>query len=75
MNMNERNHLTYNITLLAMSYCETCVPGNARRRLNYMLRTDPELWEELKKAHYRSRQRYFTPRQYELIVKYLGKPE
>lgn len=70
-----KKHVTYNISQLAMSYCETGDMTNARRRLNYMLRTDPELWEELQRAHYRSRQRVFTPRQYELIVKYLGEPE
>lgn len=69
-----KNRTTYNITQLAMIYCETYDPANARRRLNYMLRTDPELWDELQRAHYRSRQRYFTPKQYELIVKYLGEP-
>lgn len=69
------NHQTYNITTLAMSYCETYNPANARRRLNYMLRNDPELWAELQQAHYHSRQRCFTPKQYEVIVKYLGEPD
>lgn len=66
--------LNYNITDLAMAYYDSAEQANARRRLNYALRTYPELWEELKKAHYHSRQRTFTPRQYELVVKYLGKP-
>lgn len=73
--MKMKNHVTYNITQLAMIYCDSYDPSNARRRLNYMLRTDPELWEELMRAHYRCRQRCFTPKQYELIVKYLGEPE
>lgn len=64
----------YNITELAVAYCEIYDPANARRRLNYLLRTYPELWEELQKAHYRPRQRNFTPKQYELVVRFLGEP-
>lgn len=66
--------LTYNITDLAMAYYDSADQANARRRLNYALRTYPELWEELKKANYHTRQRYFTPKQYELVVRFLGEP-
>lgn len=64
----------YNITEIAMGYSDVGSPANARRRFNYAMRTYPELWEELIKANYRPRQRYFTPRQYELVVRFLGEP-
>lgn len=64
----------YNITEMAVAYFGSFDPANARRRLNYMMRTYPELWEELKRAHYHSRQRIFTPKQYELVVRFLGEP-
>lgn len=70
--MNYMNR--YNITAVAQAYCEECDAPNARRRLNYMIRTYPELKEELEKANYRTRQRNFTPKQYEVLVKYLGEP-
>ncbi len=69
-----RKIVDYNITEIAMSYCEVERPANARRRFNYVLRTYPELWDELKKVNYHSRQRYFTPKQYELVVRFLGEP-
>lgn len=68
------NTATYQITAIAMDYCDVDRPANARRRFNYVLRTYPELWEELKKANYHTRQRYFTPKQYELVVRFLGEP-
>lgn len=65
----------YNITLLAQAYCGDQDPANARRKMNYLLHSCPELWEELAGAHYRSRQRFFTPKQYEIVTRYLGEPE
>lgn len=47
---------------------------NALRRFRYMLKTDPELWQALTEARYRSHQRVLTPRQYAIIVRFLGDP-
>lgn len=48
---------------------------NARRRLFKVLRAERDLWARLTALHFGVWQRSFTPRQYEMVIDILGKPE
>lgn len=65
---------TLRISDLAQKFFETDNGRNARRRMLYLLMNDPWLWEELLKRHFRKRQEFFTPLQYELLVEIYGFP-
>lgn len=65
---------TLRISDLAQMFFETENSRNARRRMLYLLTNDPWLWEELLKRHFRKRQEFFTPLQYELLVEVYGFP-
>lgn len=59
---------------LALRFFPDLSPQAARRNLTKMIRSNPRLVEELKKTSYNSRDRYLTPRQYEIITKAFGQP-
>lgn len=62
------------ITELAQMYFATSDRRNARRRMLYLLTSDPLLWEELLRRHFRKHQVCFTPWQYQLLVDLYGFP-
>lgn len=72
--MMKKSNQTYAITELAMLYFETSDGKNARRRLMRNMQQDRMMWEELLEARFQMRQRFFTPRQYEVVVRYMGEP-
>lgn len=59
---------------LALMFFPDLSPQAARRNLTMMIRNNPRLVEELEKTGYNSRDRYITPRQYELIITAFGQP-
>lgn len=62
------------ITTLAQWYFGTSDSRNARRRMLYLLTSDPVLWAGLQERNFRKHQVYFTPLQYELLVELYGFP-
>lgn len=60
--------------LAALYFPETVDPRVAVTNLRNLIRRNPELREELSAAHYRPRDRMFTPLQVRGIVEYLGEP-
>ena len=65
----------YDVTRLATLYFPDSTGRNARRRLFKVLRAERDLWTRLTTLHFGIRQRSFTPRQYEMVIDILGKPE
>ena len=65
----------YDVTRLAALYFPESTEKNARRRFLKVLRSEKDLWLSLEGLHLKTYQRSFTPRQYELIIDTLGKPE
>ena len=65
----------YDVTRLATLYFPDSTERNARRRLFKVLRAERDLWARLTALHFGIRQRSFTPRQYEMVIDILGKPE
>ena len=59
----------YDVTRLATLYFPDSTERNARRRLFKVLRA------RLTALHFGVWQRSFTPRQYEMVIDILGKPE
>lgn len=64
----------YTIAQTAQCFFPDSDSKNALRRFRYLLQSDRLLWQELIELHYKPYQRIFTPKQYDLIVKYLGSP-
>lgn len=65
----------YDVTRLATLYFPDSTERNARRRLFKILRAERDLWARLTALHFGVWQRSFTPRQYEMVIDILGKPE
>lgn len=65
----------YDVTRLATLYFPDSTERNARRRLFKVLRAERDLWARLTALHFGVWQRSFTPRQYEMVIDILGKPE
>ena len=65
----------YDVTRLATLYFPDSTERNARRRLFKVLRAERDLWARLTALHFDAWQRSFTPRQYEMVIDVLGKPE
>jgi len=70
MNVNK----TYSHKEIASVYFPELSPQSASRRLSYWIDRDEELFTQLKRTGYLKRQRFFTPRQIELLFEHLGKP-
>lgn len=65
----------YEITRLASLYFPDSTQKNARRRFFKVLREERDLWARLTELHVCEWQRTFTPKQYELVINTLGKPQ
>ncbi|MCD8318821.1 MAG: DUF4248 domain-containing protein [Paraprevotella sp.] len=66
---------TYDVTNLATLYFPDSTEKNARRRFFKVLRAERDLWERLTALHFGTYHRSFTPKQYEMVIDTLGKPE
>ncbi|MBR2103266.1 MAG: DUF4248 domain-containing protein [Prevotella sp.] len=67
-------HRAQGRTELAMKYLPHLQPSSAWSCLRRWINHNRELREELQKLGYDGRQRVFTPRQVEAIMRYLGEP-
>ena len=65
----------YDITMMGKQYFPDSSHKNARRRFISLLQSERDLWKRLCALHFKSYQRSFTPRQYEMVIDVLGKPE
>lgn len=65
----------YDVTALAILYFPDSTEANARRRFFKVLRSEKDLWQQLTALHFGPWQRTFTPRQYEMVIDILGRPE
>lgn len=65
----------YDITHLATLYFPDSTERNARRRFLKMLKGERDLWEQLAGLGFGCYRRSLTPRQYDLIIRTLGKPD
>lgn len=59
---------------LAMLYFPDTDPKTATNHLMRWLNRSPALLEKLKDMHYRRSDKFFTPRQVDLVVDFLGEP-
>ena len=60
---------------LAMLYFpDTMMAESAVANLRNLMKRNPELLRELEEAHYKPRDKVFTPRQVGILVRYLGEP-
>ena len=78
--INHQNYIImkqnfYDVTRLASDYFPDSTARNARRRFLHLLTSEKDLWQRLNEMHFKPYQRSFTPRQYELIIDILGRPE
>lgn len=60
---------------IAALYFGDITPKSASRRLGQVMNNDDELMKDLYVTGYKLSQRYFTPRQVELLVIHLGDPD
>ena len=67
--------IMYNITTLGRQYFPNSTERNARRRFIALLQSEKDLWNSLCSLHFKPYQRCFTPKQYELVIDVLGRPE
>ena len=65
----------YDVTALAVQYFPDSTEANARRRFFKVLRAERDLWQRLADLHFGPWQRTFTPRQYEMVIDILGRPD
>lgn len=66
---------SYNKTELAMLYCpEAVTDRSALRTLYNWIKLNSDLRDELSATHYSKWSKTFTPKQVEIIVRYLGEP-
>ncbi len=65
---------TYGWQELALLYNPGITPNAANRRLRKWITKNRLLYEELQQAGWEHRSYLLTPRQVEIIVKYLGEP-
>lgn len=65
---------SYSKKELALAYAPELTTGGAVKRLGVWMRYNPQLWQELQKRGYRTRQKLFTPQQVDVIFQYLGEP-
>lgn len=69
-----RSH--YAISDLAMAYFPLCsTPRNAQRCFMRLLKSEKDLWQQLKQLHFHAYQHTLTPKQYEAIINVLGEPD
>ena len=59
---------------IASSFIPDLTPDNALRLFRKWIYEDEKLFNELKKANYKTTAHYFTPRQIEIIIKHFGFP-
>lgn len=77
MKEKEDNRLpqrTYQKKELAMLYFPGSQPQTAVKHLMAWIRLCPPLALELERLHYSRSQKYFTPRQADAIIHFLGEP-
>lgn len=60
---------------LAMRYFPNDSPKTARDKLTRWINRCKDLSMAMAKAHYRTTDKYYTPRQVQLIFEYLGEPD
>lgn len=65
----------YDITGLSQMYFPDSTEKNARRRFLKTLKSERDLWLQLAGMNFSKFQRVLTPRQYEVIIAVLGKPD
>lgn len=58
-----------------MLYFPDVLPASASTQLSRMIRRDPEMLSDLRRAGYRKGQRIYTPLQVRTLVEHLGDPE
>lgn len=74
------NELTFRIRpyskreLAKLYFPDTVNEETAVANLRNLMLRNRELLDELQQAHYRTRDKVFTPRQVSIIVSYLGEP-
>ena len=59
---------------LSYQYAPELTERGARKRLRAWLQYNPRLVRALERAGYRPQQRLLTPRQVEIVYRYLGEP-
>lgn len=59
---------------LAMQYFPQCSANRARRLFTQMVIKNKNLYKELQEDGWSSNLRFLTPRQFDIIVKYIGIP-
>lgn len=59
---------------LAMRYFPECSPTRARRLFTKMIYSNSNLLLELQAEGWKTNMRFLTPKQFEIIVKYIGFP-
>lgn len=60
--------------LAKLYFPDTVNEETAVANLRNLMRRNPELLDELEEAHYRTRDKVFTPRQVGILVRFLGEP-
>lgn len=60
--------------LAKLYFPDTLHEDSAVANLRNLMKRNPELLSELEKAHYRTHDKVFTPRQVSVIVHFLGEP-
>lgn len=60
---------------LAQAYLPGIDPRSAVNRLMAWVKRNAELMQDLQATGYYATQKYFSPRQVEILVAYLGEPE
>lgn len=59
---------------LAIKYFPLCSPTRARRLFTKMIYNNENLLNELSTEGWKTNMRFLTPKQFEIIVKYIGYP-
>lgn len=59
---------------LAMRYFPDSTPTRARRLFTKMIYNNPNLLLELQSEGWKTNMRFLTPKQFEIVVKYIGFP-
>lgn len=65
---------TYGWQELAILYAPDLTPESAGKRLSSWIRFNPKLTHELQESGWKKGQRVLTPRQVQILIKYLGEP-
>lgn len=60
--------------LARLYFPDTLLDESAVANLRNLIKRNPELLEELKKAHYNPHNKILTPRQVSIIADFLGEP-